>query len=125
MKIEKLACPNCNAPLSGDFVANQKTECTHCGTPLLLTDVQTNRPLFCLECYTLNADEVRFCVNCGHSLTIECILCHTHNRADIDYCAKCGVHIQQAKIKCQSLHETNQLLRKERLVLLKEKEARQ
>ncbi len=125
MKIEKLACPSCSAPLSGDFAPNQKIECDHCSVPLILTDVNTEYPIFCPKCHTLNGDEVRFCNHCGQQLKVDCILCHTQNRIDTNYCAKCGVHLQRAKTKRRWLREADSLLRQERLEILKEKEARQ
>lgn len=125
MKIEKLACPNCNAPLTGNFAPNQRIECSHCGTPLLLTHLDANNPIFCPDCNTLNTDEVRYCFRCGFQLKAECVLCHTQNRIDTNYCVKCGVHLERAKNKRRLLQEANVLLRQERLEILKEKEARQ
>lgn len=125
MKIEKLACPSCSAPLSGDFSPNQKIECTHCGTPLLLSHVESDSPIFCKQCHTLNDDGVNFCTHCGQKLKEQCILCHTENRIDTRFCAKCGAHIERAKTKRRWLKETDQLLRRERLEILKEKEAAQ
>ncbi len=125
MKIEKLACPSCSAPLSGDFAPNQRIECDHCGTPLLLTHVETDSPIFCPGCNTLNSDAVRFCAHCGHELKEMCILCHHQNRIDTRFCARCGANINQAKARRRSLHETNQRRRRERLKNLKAKEARQ
>lgn len=125
MKIEKLACPNCSAPLTGDFAPNQRIECTHCGTPLLLTHLDTHNPIFCPECNTLNTEEVRYCFRCGFQLKAECVLCHTQNRIDTHYCVRCGVHLERAKNKRRLLQEASSLLRQERLEILKEKEARQ
>ena len=39
MRLEKLACPGCGAPITGDFAPNQQIECNSCGVPLLLTQV--------------------------------------------------------------------------------------
>lgn len=125
MKLEKLACPSCGAPITGDFAPNQQIECNSCGVPLMLTQVETESPIFCPGCRTLNSDEVRFCTHCGNRLKTECILCHEENRIDTTYCAKCGVHIEHARAKRRRLQETRQRLEREREEKFREKEARQ
>jgi HEAT repeat protein len=125
MKLEKLACPGCGAPLSGDFSPNQTIHCTHCSVPLLITELQTDHPIFCPKCHTLNADEVYFCVQCGERLKAECVMCQSKNRLDTPYCARCGVHLERARQKRQSLRQQSQSLREQRLMVLKEKEVRQ
>lgn len=125
MRLEKLACPGCGAPLSGDFAPNQTITCTHCGVPLLLTELQTEHPIFCPKCRTLNADEVHFCVQCGERLKVDCVMCHYKNRIDTPHCARCGVHLKRAQQKRHALRDTSQALRAERLASLKEKELRQ
>ncbi len=125
MKLEKLACPGCGAPLTGDFASNQQIECDSCGLPLLLTNVETDNPVFCPKCRTLNGDEVRHCINCGQHLKIDCILCHTQNRADATHCTKCGAHLKRSRRKRHILQETGRLLRKERIEIFKEKQERQ
>ncbi len=125
MKIEKLNCPSCGSPLTGDFSPNQRIECHSCGTPLLLTHLDAENPIFCPECNTLNPDEIRFCVNCGSNLKIACNYCHTQNRIDATFCARCGVHLQRAMTKRFVLEESVRRLRQERLEAFKEKEERQ
>ena len=92
---------------------------------MLLTELQTEHPIFCPKCRTLNADEVHFCVQCGERLKVDCVMCHYKNRIDTPYCARCGVHLQRARQKRHAMRETSQSLRAERLAALKEKEARQ
>lgn len=125
MKIEKLACPCCGAPLSGDFVPNQQIECKSCGTPLLLTHLEAENPIFCPECRTLNADEIRYCVNCGHKLNTDCVLCYTENRLDAVYCAKCGAHLERARAKRRKLEEARHRVKQERTQAFIVKETRQ
>ncbi len=125
MKIEKLSCPSCGAPLSGNFSPNQQIECNGCGVPLMLTHLDTDNPIFCPQCRTLNSNEVRFCINCGHRLKVECILCYTQNRIDATYCAKCGAHMEQAKARRRKLQEKRRRLVLERDRAFREKEARQ
>ena len=125
MKIEKLICPSCHAPLTGDFLPNQKIECSHCGTALLLTNLDSNNPIFCPNCGTLNTGETRFCMNCEHKLKVDCILCHEQNRIDTVYCVNCGAHIERARQKRRHLREMNNQRRQERLEALKAKEAQQ
>jgi phage FluMu protein Com len=125
MRVEKLACPSCGAPLSGDFVPNQQIECNSCGVPLLLTHLDADNPIFCPQCRTLNANEIRYCVTCGHQLKIDCPLCHTANRIDAVFCARCGVHLARLRRKRELLSEATHLLRQERLEILREKDARQ
>ncbi len=125
MKLEELACPSCGAPLDGDLVPNQKVVCNSCDTPLLLTHLDTDNPLFCPKCNTLNADEIHYCLNCGHNLKIDCISCHTPNRLDTTFCIKCGIHIKSSRKKRRFLQETERLLKKERSEIYKEKQDRQ
>ncbi len=125
MKLEKLCCPSCGAPLTGDFAPNQQIECTSCGTPLLLTHLDSENPIFCPHCRTLNADEMRFCVNCGHKLKTDCVLCYTENRVDAIYCARCGAHLERARARRRKLEETRRKLVRERSQALEIKAARQ
>ncbi len=125
MRIEKIVCPNCQAPLTGDFVPNQKIECSHCHTPLIVTHLDQNQPIVCPQCRTLNDEEIRFCNNCGTQISIDCVLCHTSNRVDMRHCVKCGVHLTQARLKRDSMRQKANLLREERLEALKAKELRQ
>ena len=96
MKIEKLVCPSCGAPLTGDFSPNQKLECANCATPLVITDVEVSRPIFCPDCYTLNSDTVQYCTKCGCQLRRKCANCGADNRVDAAYCAACGVEFRAA-----------------------------
>jgi hypothetical protein len=125
MKVEKLACPSCGAPLAGDFSPNQQIECNSCGVPLFLAHPDADNPIFCPKCRTLNSDDVYHCVNCGEPLKVECILCHTQNRIDTAYCSRCGVHLERSRTKRRLLQETSSLLRKERIEAFKEKAAHQ
>ena len=125
MKIENLACPNCNAPLSGDFLPNQRLECQNCGSVLMLTDLEVSSTLICPECQTLNSVELRFCSSCGRQLKADCILCHTENRFDAVHCAHCGAHLERARAKRQEMQEIRRRLQVERDQILKEKEVRQ
>ena len=125
MKLEKLSCPNCSAPLRDDIDPKQKIECEHCGTPLILTELEANQPIFCPTCQTLNGDDIRFCTGCGQQLKVGCVMCHEQNRIDTTHCAKCGVHLERAMNRRRHLRETSNLRREERLARLKEKEARQ
>lgn len=125
MNIEKLACPGCGAPLSGNFSANQQIECPSCGVPLLITHLETDQPIFCPKCRTLNSDEVRFCTQCGEHLKVDCILCHTLNRIDATYCARCGAHIKNAIARRRKMAETRRRLELEREQAFRAKEAYQ
>jgi HEAT repeat protein len=125
MKLEKLCCPSCGAPLMGNFTPNQQIECNSCGTPLLLTHLDSENPIFCPHCRTLNADEMRFCVNCGHKLKTDCVLCYTENRVDAVYCARCGAHLERARARRRKLEETRRKLVRERSQALEIKAARQ
>jgi hypothetical protein len=125
MKIEKLACPSCGAPIAGDFAPNQLIDCDSCGVPLLITQLETDHPIFCPKCRVLNSDEVHFCSHCGKRLKVECILCHTKNKIDAIYCARCGVHIENAKAKRRRLQEKRQQVKLEREQAFKAKEERQ
>jgi hypothetical protein len=125
MKLEKLACPSCGAPLSGDFVPNQQIECNSCGVPLLLTQIETDNPIFCPDCRTLNSDEVRFCVNCGEKLKEHCTLCYTENRIDAVYCSKCGAHLKRARSQRNRFEQARQRTRRERTQAFVAKEIRQ
>lgn len=125
MKLEKLCCPSCGAPLIGNFAPNQQIECNSCGTPLLLTHLDSENPIFCPHCRTLNADEMRFCVNCGHKLKTDCVLCYTENRIDAVYCARCGAHLERARTKRRNLEETRRKMARERTQTLEVKAARQ
>jgi hypothetical protein len=99
MKIEKLVCPNCGAPLTGDFGPNQKIECNNCATPLVITDIDVSQPIFCPDCYTLNSDEIQYCTKCGCQLQRKCINCDAVNRIDASYCATCGEKFRAAEIQ--------------------------
>lgn len=125
MKIEKLACPSCGAPLTGDFLPNRQFECGNCGSVLLLTDLATDQTVICPHCRTPNNNERRYCSNCGESLKADCVLCHTPNRIDAVYCVHCGAHLERARAKRLEMLETRQRQQEERIQLLKEKEARQ
>ncbi|MEW5959902.1 MAG: HEAT repeat domain-containing protein [Chloroflexota bacterium] len=125
MKIEKLACPSCSAPLSGDFLPNKKFTCNNCGSTLLVTDLVTDQTIVCPQCQTLNHEEMRFCSNCGTSLKKECVLCYTENRVDVVYCAHCGAHLERARAKREQMQEERHRLQTERTQILIEKEARQ
>lgn len=125
MKIEKLACPSCGAPLSGDFLPNKKFSCVSCGSTLMVTDLVTDQTIVCPQCQTPNHEEKRFCSNCGTSLKAECVLCYTENRIDAVYCVHCGAHLERAKAKREELQATRRRLQAERSQILTEKEARQ
>jgi hypothetical protein len=125
MKLEKLTCPSCGAPLSGEFVPNQQIECNSCGVPLLVTQVETDNPIFCPDCRTLNSDDVRFCVNCGHKLREHCTLCYAENRIDAVYCCKCGAHLKRARAERRQFEEARQRTRQERTQAFVTKEIRQ
>lgn len=125
MRIEKLACPSCGAPLSGDFLPNQQFECGKCGSVLMLTDLETSHTVICPGCRAPNHEDTRFCSNCGGMLKVDCVLCHTENRIDATHCAHCGANLERARAKREEMLELRQRLQKERAQLLKEKEIRQ
>jgi phage FluMu protein Com len=125
MKLEKLACPACGAPLSGDFASNQQIECDSCGVLLLLTQVETENPIFCPACRTLNANEVHFCAHCGHRLKEDCPLCHIANRIDAVFCARCGAHMERARARRQELAQARQRRQLEQTAAFEVKTARQ
>lgn len=99
MKIEKLICPSCGAPLTDDFGPNQKIECNNCATPLVITDIEVSQPIFCPDCFTLNSDAVQYCTKCGCQLQRQCANCGTENRVDAAYCAKCGNEFRAAGVQ--------------------------
>ncbi len=109
----------------GNFTPNQQIECNSCGTPLLLTHLDSENPIFCPHCRTLNADEMRFCVNCGHKLKTDCVLCYTENRIDAVYCARCGAHLERARARRRKLEETRRTVAQQRIQALEVKETRQ
>lgn len=125
MRIEKLACPSCGAPLSGDFMPNQQFECGKCGSVLMLTDLETSHTIICPGCRAPNHETMRFCSNCGGTLKSDCVLCHTENRIDATHCAHCGANIERARAKRKEMLEVRQHLQKERAQVLREKELRQ
>jgi DNA-directed RNA polymerase subunit M/transcription elongation factor TFIIS len=125
MRIEKLACPSCGAPLSGDFLPNQQFECGKCGSVLLLTDLETSHTIICPDCRAPNHEEMRFCSNCGGTLKIDCVLCHTENRIDVTHCAHCGANLERARAKREEMLDIRQRLLEERAQVLREKETRQ
>ncbi len=122
MKIDKLACPTCGAPISGDFAPNQPFDCGSCGSTLFLADFEASDTILCPQCRTPNNDTVRFCTNCGSPLRVDCVLCYTSNRIDVPHCANCGAHLERARRKREELQETKRRLQAERMQALKEKE---
>jgi hypothetical protein len=125
MKIERLACPSCGAPLSGDFAPNQQFRCDCCGSTLMLDDLKTPETVICPACHIPNHQEMRFCSNCGEKLRLHCVMCQTENRIDAVYCVTCGVHLQRASARQRSQLEKRQRLVEERQQALKEKVERQ
>jgi hypothetical protein len=125
MKIEKLACPSCGAPLSGDFAFNQKFQCNSCGSTLILEDLATPETIICPTCRIPNHQDMRFCSNCGEKLRLHCVMCHTENRVDAVYCVTCGIHLQRADAQQRHLLEKRQRLLDERQQALREKTERQ
>jgi serine/threonine-protein kinase len=125
LKIEQLACPDCGTSLSGDFVPNQQFECAHCGTLLVLTDLETEETIVCPKCHTPNHQERRFCSNCGEQIKIDCVSCHTPNRFDATHCVHCGTDLVRAQTMRRQLLEAKQQARAEREQAFKEKEIRQ
>jgi serine/threonine protein kinase len=125
MKIEQLACPDCGTSLSGNFVPNQQFECDHCGSLLVLTDLETEETIVCPKCHTPNHQERRFCSNCGEQIKIDCVSCHTPNRFDATHCAHCGTDLVRAQTMRRQLLEAKQQARIEREQAFKEKEIRQ
>jgi hypothetical protein len=125
MRIEKLACPSCGAPLSGDFQPNQQIACNNCGSSLLLADLETSQTVICPSCRAPNHEEMRYCSNCGVNLKMGCVLCHTENRLDVTHCSHCGAHLARARAKRAEMLEIRQRQQEERLQHLKEKEDRQ
>lgn len=122
MRIEKLACPACNAPISGDFAPNQQFECQKCGSTLFLADFTASQAVVCPQCRTPNNDTVRFCTNCGQSLRVDCPLCYTSNRVDISHCANCGAHLERARRKREALQAAKRRFQLEREDAFREKE---
>jgi hypothetical protein len=125
LKVEQLACPDCGTPLSGDFVPNQQFECPHCGSLLMLTDLETEETIVCPKCHTPNHPERRFCSNCGEQIKVDCVSCHTSNRFDATHCAHCGTDLVRAQTIRRQLLEAKQQARAEREQAFKEKEIRQ
>lgn len=122
MRIEKLACPSCNAPISGDFAPNQQFECQKCGSSLFLADFEASQVVVCPQCRAPNNDTVRYCTNCGRSLRVDCPLCYTPNRVDTTHCANCGAHLERARRKRQALQEAKRRFQLEREDAFREKE---
>lgn len=125
MKIEKLACPTCGAPLPQSIAPNQKVECSSCGSTLVATDWPADTTVTCSECGTINSDEKRFCANCGASLKIDCVLCHAENKLGAVHCIKCGAHLERARKRRSSMQQKRRKYLLEQAQRFKEKEERQ
>jgi hypothetical protein len=125
MKIENLACPTCGAPLPRHFLPDQQIECENCGSMLMVTGLEVNKVVLCLQCSTVNTLDKRFCSSCGDPLKIDCILCHTENIIGAVHCTVCGAHLERARLRRLEIQDARQQHRQERDQRLREKEARQ
>ena len=125
MKLTDLKCPNCGTPVGRDKPINQLIECTGCGSTLLPTDLGLDEVNVCPGCNTLNAQDERFCTNCGHSLYVECVLCHQKNKIDAVFCRRCGVNLKRNQLRRQKMMHDRKQLHEERNQIFKEKIARQ
>lgn len=96
MKLTKLNCPTCGAPLPEYLVPNQQFKCSACGSILVLTDLAPHDQIMCPQCNTLNSDDRKFCSNCGASLKLDCPFCYVSNDVGAVYCRGCGVNLQNA-----------------------------
>ena len=47
----------------------------------------------CPSCHAANADDARFCVSCGASLTPTCVACGTRLPDDARFCPACGTPV--------------------------------
>jgi serine/threonine protein kinase len=126
LKLEKLECPSCGAPISLNIGPNRQFECESCGSVLIMTEADPGEVLVaCPQCQTPNNDTVRYCSKCGASLKAECIRCYTENRIDAVYCSNCGANLKWAKSLRRGMQETREQLLAERAQTFKEKELRQ
>jgi len=125
MKLEKLACTQCGAPLTGNIAPNQKIECGNCGAAYLVTDLAERDVVICPQCNTINGETKRYCASCGQALKTSCVLCHTENPVGSSHCLNCGAHLEKTRTRRDSLHQARERHRLAFLERLKSKEARQ
>jgi hypothetical protein len=125
MKLEKLACAQCGASLTGNIAPNQKIECGSCGTAYLVTDLTEPDVVICPQCRTINGETKRYCAHCGQALKISCVLCYTENPIGSSHCLNCGAHLEKTRTRRDTLHRARERHRLAFLERLKDKEARQ
>ncbi|MCB0210771.1 MAG: HEAT repeat domain-containing protein [Anaerolineae bacterium] len=125
MKLHDLKCPNCGTPIDRDASLRQLIECTGCGSTLLATDLGLDAVNTCPGCGTLNAEDQRFCTECGSALYIDCVLCHQKNKIDAIHCQRCGVNLKRNQLRRRQMLQDRKQLRDERNQIFKEKVVRQ
>ncbi|MCB0191581.1 MAG: HEAT repeat domain-containing protein [Anaerolineae bacterium] len=125
MKLHDLKCPNCGTPIDRTTSLSQLIECTSCGSTLLATDLGLDTVNACPDCGTLNAEDQRFCTDCGHALYVECVLCHQKNKIDAVHCQRCGVNLKRNQLRRRQMLKDRKRLHDERNQIFKEKVARQ
>ena len=97
MKVNELKCPTCGAPAPEALAPNQQYKCSACGSILVLTDLAPGDQIICPQCRTLNADDRRFCTQCGATLKVYCPFCYVSNDAGDTHCRSCGANLQIAR----------------------------
>jgi serine/threonine-protein kinase len=124
-RLQQLVCPSCGASLPGNLRPNQPVECASCGSRFMMAAPQMDDTLVCPHCQTVNAIELRYCVNCGQSLKVDCVLCHTSNPVGATHCFSCGANLAAAQARREESLETRRRQREERQQALLAKETRQ
>ncbi|MEM7344057.1 MAG: protein kinase [Chloroflexota bacterium] len=125
LRVEKLDCPACGAPLPNNLSVNQQLTCASCDSSLIVTGEPLPDTIVCPNCQTLNRDQQLFCTNCHQSLQTECIMCHQQNPITQTHCLNCGADLERSRAARQELLEAYKQAEEERSQALKEKSARQ
>jgi predicted nucleic acid-binding Zn ribbon protein len=123
MKVNELSCPTCGAPAPETLAPNQQYKCSACGSILVLTDLTPSDQVMCPQCKTLNADDRRFCTQCGATLKVYCPFCYVSNDAGDTHCRSCGANLRTARQRKKAWLAEERVSHAERIAAWKQAEA--
>lgn len=125
MKVETLNCPSCGAHLPDAPQPNQEFACNHCGSLLILTDLETADQVRCARCGQVNQNDVRFCRRCGARIQEGCPFCYEENPVGAVHCEHCGANLEHARQRKKSWLQAQRHRRDEALEIWREREQAQ
>ena len=127
MKLTRITCPSCGAPISQEITQKQPFRCSACGSLLIMAASGEPAVTICPHCQATNSALNKYCSVCNTKLLVDCPICYLPNVVGSVFCQRCGANIQkelQRRASWRDLKKQYDRRRKDTLVKALEEDQR-